>query len=105
MSKLRRMAKEKGWTDPYALMFPPVFATVMLISFLWRDGFDGSAQSLGGRINHVATRCRSHLVLHCMHAEKWVTCSWSKNNLYLVGLLVKPGRKPSPRPEAGFVGT
>ncbi len=33
VSEFRKYAKEKGWTDPYALVFPPVFSTVMLVSF------------------------------------------------------------------------
>ncbi len=44
VSEFRKYAKEKGWTDPYALVFPPLFSTVMLVSFFWRNGFDGSAR-------------------------------------------------------------
>jgi hypothetical protein len=48
VSKFRQLAKEKGWTEPYSLVFPVVFASFLLGFSVWRNGFDGSAQAWAG---------------------------------------------------------
>ena len=45
VARFRRLAKEKGWTEPYSLVFPVVFTSVMLGFSMWRHGFDGSARA------------------------------------------------------------
>ena len=45
VSKVRQLAKEKGWTELTSLIFPLVFASLLFGFSIWRHGFDGSGRA------------------------------------------------------------
>jgi hypothetical protein len=45
VSRVKKHAKENGWTEPSSLIFPMVFTSLMLGFSVWRHGFDSSART------------------------------------------------------------